>query len=140
MSAYYRAAANLLLVVHFAYVAFVVFGFIAILAGLVFRRAWARSPLLRWLHLVAILIVAGEAILNITCPLTTLERRFRILAGQAVTDGDFIAIWLHDLMFFELPEWVFTAAYVSFGAGVLLVFVLYPPRRGLQARILVDRR
>jgi len=129
MGTYYRAAANLLLVVHFAYVAFVVFGFLAILAGLVFRCSWARSPLLRWSHLAAILIVASEALLNITCPLTTWEQQLRTSAGQKVNDGDFIATWLHTLIFFELPGWVFTTTYVSFGAAVLMMFVLFPPRR-----------
>src|SRR5262245_39963336 len=129
METIYRSAANALLVLHFAYVAFVVIGFAVILLGLALGKGWARNPWLRWLHLLAIVVVAGEAMLDITCPLTAWEHQLRHLAGQTVVDVDFIAAWLHKLMFFELPSWVFTTAYISFGAAVLLVFLWFPPRR-----------
>ena len=36
---------------------------------------------------------------------------------------------MHDLLFYDLPTWVFTTAYLTFFALVVLTFVLAPPRR-----------
>jgi len=49
-------------------------------------------------------------------------------AGQRTLEGDFIAGWVHRLMFFQAEPWVFTTAYVAFGAAVLATLVLAPPR------------
>lgn len=128
MDHFYQLAANAVLVVHFAYVAFVLFGFAAILLGLWRRHGWARNFWLRMTHLSMILFVVAETALGITCLLTTLENHLRTRAGQAVYQGDFIAEWLHGLLFFDLPAWVFTAGYFSFGAAVLATFIWAPPR------------
>ena len=80
------------------------------------------------LHLLAILIVATEAICGITCPLTTWEQHLRELAGDTAYQGDFIADWTHRLLFYEFPSWVFTLAYVLFGLLVLATFAFAPPR------------
>ncbi|MCA9270223.1 MAG: DUF2784 family protein, partial [Planctomycetales bacterium] len=53
----------------------------------------------------------------------------RIAAGQAPQDGAFVARLAHDLLFYQGPPWVFTAAYVAFGLVVLGTWVLAPPRR-----------
>jgi hypothetical protein len=43
-------------------------------------------------------------------------------------DGSFVGRWVHELIFFEAPEWVFTIVYCAFGAVVLATFILAPPR------------
>ncbi len=53
----------------------------------------------------------------------------RPLAGQVSDRGDFIATWVHDLMFFDAEPWVFTVCYCSFGAAVVLSWLMVPPRR-----------
>ena len=73
MATRYRLAADAVVLVHFSYVAFVVVGLAAILLGLVCRWGWVRNFWFRSLHLLAILIVAAEAVCGITCPLTTWE-------------------------------------------------------------------
>lgn len=128
MSVLYRLVADAVVVVHFAYVAFVVVGLLAILLGLVCGWGWVRNIWFRSLHLLAILIVAGEAACGVTCPLTTWEQHLRTLAGDTVYQGDFIADWVHRLMFFDFQPWVFTLCYVLFGLSVLSTFVLAPPR------------
>ena len=89
----------------------------------------SSHPWLRWLHLTAISIVVVEALLGIVCPLTTLETWLRKRGGQAAYDGDFLGHWVHELLFYDAPPWVFTLIYASFGLIVLTTFLLAPPRR-----------
>ena len=73
----YMLAADAIVVLHAGYVAFVVLGQLAVLAGILCRWTWIRNPWFRWLHLTAISIVVVEALLGIVCPLTTLETWLR---------------------------------------------------------------
>ncbi|MHB1034514.1 MAG: DUF2784 domain-containing protein [Pirellulales bacterium] len=125
----YAFLADLVLVLHLAYVAFVVLGQAAILAGLVARWRWARNFWFRSVHLAAITIVAAEAALGIVCPLTVWEDNLRVLAGQPGPEGSFIGHWLHRILFVELSEEALTAAYAAFAMAVLATFVLAPPAR-----------
>jgi hypothetical protein len=129
----YRLLADLVVVVHGAYVAFVILGQAAILYGLLRQRRWARNFYFRWLHLLTIVVVVVQSWLGTTCPLTDLENYLRGRAGQSGYPGDFIAYWVHEALFYELPSWVFMASYTVFGALVLATFVLAPPRRPTAA-------
>jgi hypothetical protein len=120
--------ADLIVVVHFALMAFIVFGLAAVLMGIVFRWAWVRNVWFRSIHLFAILVVVGESLAGIRCPLTVWEHDLRVQAGQKTFEGDFIAYWVHRLMFFRAEPWVFTVAYITFGLVVLATFALAPPR------------
>jgi Protein of Unknown function (DUF2784) len=53
--------ANLIAVVHFTWVAFIVLGLVAILLGIAFRWQWVRNIWFRAIHLTMILIVVGES-------------------------------------------------------------------------------
>jgi hypothetical protein len=123
--------ANVVLIVHFAFVAFVVGGLGAIWTGAALGWRWVRSFSFRIAHLAAICFVAGEALLGIMCPLTVWEDALR---GRNSETG-FIARWIRSVMFYEGPPWVFTVAYVTFAAIVALTFWWVPPgrRRGVSA-------
>ena len=125
----YRLLADLIVAIHSGYVAFVLVGQLLILIGLWRGWRWVRNWWFRVVHLVAILIVALEAVFDIACPLTTWEQRLRELAGDEVSRGTFIGDLLHNLIFVQAPAWAFTAGYVAFAAVVLATFVLAPPRR-----------
>jgi hypothetical protein len=125
----YRFLADLMVVAHAAYVGFVVFGLAAILVGVVFRWAWVRNLWFRLVHLLAILVVAAEALLGIVCPLTTWEDGLREAAGETVQEGSFVGRWVHELLFVEAPPWGLTLAYCLFALAVVLAFVLAPPQR-----------
>lgn len=121
-------SADLVVFVHAAYVTFVIFGLVATLAGVVLHWKWIRNFWFRSIHLSMIGIVVFEALVGITCPLTTLEHRLRLAAGQQSSSGSFVGRWMHELLFFEAPPWVFTVVYCVFGAIVLATFALAPPR------------
>ena len=124
----YVLLADLITVIHFGYVSFVVFGLLLILTGGVLRWRFIRNFLFRTVHLALILIVVFEALLEIVCPLTVWEHDLRVAAGQQdVSDVSFVARLVHQLMFFEFPPIVFTVGYCLFGLAVLASWWLYPP-------------
>ena len=120
-----QLAADAILVLHFAFIAFVVGGLAAIWVGAALAWGWVRNFAFRIAHLAAILFVAAEALLGVMCPLTVWEDALR---GRANEMG-FIARLIRGVMFYDLPPWVFTLAYVAFAAVVAVSFWLVPPRR-----------
>jgi hypothetical protein len=118
-------AADVLLVVHFAIATFIVGGLIVVWIGAPLRWPWVRDPFFRYLHLAAILFVAAEALLGIACPLTVWEDMLR---GN-VQPESFVGRWVHSLLYYRAPEWVFTLAYLAWTAATLATLVLVPPRR-----------
>ncbi len=131
-----RVVADLLVVIHFSYVAFVVVGFLLTLAGIVCRWRWVRDFHFRTLHLAAIAIVVAESVLGVPCPLTVWEQQLRRAAGQVSYRGAFVAEWVHEILYLDLPEWAFTLIYGVFGLAVVATFVFSPPRlpRGMAGR------
>jgi len=125
----YQILADLIVILHAAYVGFVVLGFAAILLGVVLRWKWVRNLWFRAIHLAAIAVVAIKATVGMVCPLTTLENWLRQKGGQARYPGDFLGYWAHQLIFFEGPLWMFTVSYVAFALLVVALLVLAPPKR-----------
>jgi polyferredoxin len=85
----YRLLADATLLVHFAFVLFVVFG-----AFLV----WRWWPL-RWVHLPVVLWGALIEFAGWTCPLTPLENALRRLGGEAGYQGGFVEHYLLPLIY-----------------------------------------
>ena len=116
--------ADALLVIHFAFVLFVVFGFILILTGLLARWSWIHNRIFRIAHLAAVGFVVIQAWLGQLCPLTIWENELRRRAGQSDYTETFIEHWLHEILFYQAQPWVFTTIYTGFGALVVLVWFL----------------
>jgi hypothetical protein len=116
--------ADFVLVVHFAFVLFVVGGFALILAGAALGWRWVRNRAFRYAHLAAIVFVAAEALVGMSCPLTVWEHVLR----RTSPDGpSFVARWVSRLLYYDLPEWVFAIAYVVFASAVAVTLWLIPP-------------
>jgi hypothetical protein len=125
----YLALADLVLVIHAAFVAFVVVGLVLIWIGRFRGWNYVRNFWFRAAHLCAIGIVAAESLTNFVCPLTAWEDQLRLLVGgQQRYAGSFIQHWLHRLIFFDFSERIFTIAYVVFFLAVALSLWLIPPR------------
>jgi hypothetical protein len=75
-----RLLADGLVVLHFAFIVFVLFGGLLVLR----RRAWSA------LHLPAVAWAAFVEFTATTCPLTPWENAFRRRAGEGGYDGGFI--------------------------------------------------
>ncbi|MHC5114375.1 MAG: DUF2784 domain-containing protein [Planctomycetota bacterium] len=130
----YELLADLVLVLHATFVAFVVFGLLVILVGAALRWRWVRNFWFRLVHLAAIGVVVLQAWFGMVCPLTTLENHLRWKAGQPVYEQSFVADWLHRILFYDFEPWVFTVIYSAFGACVLATFLFAPPRRPRRRR------
>lgn len=125
----YSHLADLVLLFHFAIVLFVVLGLLLIVLGNLLRWFWINRWWFRLLHLLAIGIVVVESWLGIECPLTTLENWLRIQAGQGVYQGSFIQFWVHQVMFYSAPAWVFALAYTLFALAVVAAWWRWPPHQ-----------
>lgn len=124
----YQTLADAVLIAHAGVVVFVVLGLPAIILGNRLKHAWANGPTWRVLHLAAISVVALQAWLGQYCPLTLLESFLRERAGQEGYAASFIGHWLHHLMYYEAPLWVFAVIYTLFAAGVAWAWKRYPPK------------
>ena len=124
-----RVFADLVLILHTAFIAFVLVGLILTWLGIFLRWRWVRGFSFRAAHMAAIAYVVVQALFGIVCPLTIWENQLRVRAGQtAYDDRGFIHHWLHNLIFFDAPSWVFTLCYTVFGLLVLGTLILAPPR------------
>ena len=86
---WYRLGADLVLLLHLAFVLFVVAGGLLVL----------RWPRMAWLHLPA---AAWGAVVEFTgwiCPLTPLENILRTMAGASAYDADFIEHYILPLLY-----------------------------------------
>ncbi len=121
----YRIAADLTLLIHFAFVAFVVLG------GLLALR-WTR---IAWVHVPVALYGAAIEFLGFVCPLTPLELWLRHRGGEAGFQGGFIEHYVTSALY---PSGLTRQAQVVLGAGVLLlnaiIYAVWWRRRRLAAR------
>jgi len=117
--------ADAILVVHFAIVAFIVGGLIAVWIGAALGWRWIANPWFRYARLGAIVFVVGEALIGMACPLTVWEDAAR----GGLRAESFVGRWVRRLLFYEAPPWAFTAAYVAWVLATLATLRLVPPRR-----------
>jgi len=85
----HRIGANLVLLGHFFFVAFAVFGGFAVL------NDW------RW-ALIHVPVVVWSSVVNLaawTCPLTPLEKRLRVAANQTGYEGGFIQHYIGPVVY-----------------------------------------
>ncbi|MBI5014268.1 MAG: DUF2784 domain-containing protein [Deltaproteobacteria bacterium] len=119
-----RLLADGVLCAHLALVLFITLGLPAIPLGGLRGWRWVRSFRFRAAHLAAISVVAAEALAGIACPLTVWEDALRGRGG-----GDsFVARLLHRVLFYDLPEWVFTTSYAMLAVAALALWRAVPPR------------
>jgi hypothetical protein len=104
----YRLSADLVLIVHLAFVLFVALGGLLVL----------RRPPLMWLHLPAVAWGMLIEFLGLVCPLTPLETRLRELGGGSGYEGDFIG---HYIMAAIYPSGLTRGIQVALGFGALLL-------------------
>lgn len=104
----YRVGAELLVIIHLAFVVFVVCG-----ALLVLYRRWIAL-----LHVPMALWGAATELLGIVCPLTPLEQRLWRLAGEAGYENGFIEHYLLPLLY---PAGLTRSLQIGLGLGALIV-------------------
>jgi len=121
--------ADAVMLLHFAYVAFVVVGLLAVWAGYFLRWSFVRNFWFRLAHLGCMGVVVLESAFGVTCPLTTWELQFRLLAGGGqYYQSSFLQHWVHRVLFFRAGEDVFLIIYAAFFALLALSLWVVKPR------------
>jgi hypothetical protein len=118
--AWYLLAADAILFLHAAFVAFIGGGLLLIFVGRLLNWSWVRNPWFRLAHLTGIGVVVLQSWLGIVCPVTTWEMALRAKAGGAVYAGSFVSHWLSVLLYYDAPQWVFAVCYTLFGLLVVV--------------------
>ncbi len=125
---FYRIAADLVIFVHFLWIAFVILGFPVFL--------YFNLPKWRVLHLVALIAMVVMQLTRTICPLTYLEAYLkskgqsrRVYPGQFTIDTIEKLIYVEDLTLEKI-----TYATIIFLAFVLLTFWLKPVTLKKQPR------
>ena len=85
----YRLLADVVVVAHLAFIAFVLAGGMLVLA----------RPGFAWIHLPAVAWAAYAELTSTICPLTPLENILRTRAGQAGYEGGFVEHYLIPLIY-----------------------------------------
>jgi len=107
-----RIAADAVLIVHLAFILFVVLGGALLL----------RWPRLAWLHVPAVFWAAVVELTGWICPLTPLENTLRSSAGQPGYAGDFVEHYLVALIY---PEGLTRGTQMLFALLVIVVNALF---------------
>jgi hypothetical protein len=121
--------ADAVLALHCAIVVFITAGLPLIWIGAARGWSWVRMRWLRALHLGAIGFVALESLAGVACPLTVWEAALR----QQQPASGFIQQWVDRALYYDLPVWVFTLAYLGFAAAVAATWWAVPPRSSPRA-------
>ncbi len=114
--------ADIVLIIHFFYVLFVVASLPLIWIGAWLKWHYVKNPWFRFAHVAAILFVVSESLLGIVCPLTAWENTLR----QVETDSSFIQHWLQYILFYNFPEGGLTTVYILFACLVGVTFKWVP--------------
>lgn len=125
----YRVLADIIMVLHFAWILFMLLGF-----GLTVRAFLRPEFFERWLfrtiHLVGILVVASLEILDKYCPLTIWENALR-RHYDPNTDypGSFIIGYLEKWIYPDVPPVVVVLPTIFIAVFTLTVFIVKPPSK-----------
>lgn len=104
----YRLSADLVLIIHLAFIIFVILGGFLVL----------QKPRLMWLHLPAVVWGALSELLGVLCPLTPLETTLRELGGGIGYEGDFIEHYITAVVY---PSGLTREIQIALGFGALLL-------------------
>jgi hypothetical protein len=119
----YALLADVILVLHLGIVLFIAGGFLLVWIGYFAGWRFIRNRRFRLLHLFAMGFVTLEALVGMACPLTDWEFRLRTLSGSVeASHQTFMQRLLQPILFYDLPESVFTIAYVIFLALMVVTW------------------
>ena len=124
--AIYRVLADLVVVVHFLFILFVLFGGL-----LAFRWRWVP-----WLHIPMATWGAVVEFFGWLCPLTPLENSLRRAGGTAHYSGDFIERYLMPLIYIEglTRQMQLMLGVIVVGFNLLVYSLVWYRRRASRAQ------
>ena len=137
---WYRLLADAMLVLHLAWILFMLYGF-ALTVRAFWRPAYWNRTLFRSLHLVGILFVASKPVLGEYCPLTVWEYELRRHYNPTIEyPGSFVIGYLEKLVYPDISPLVYLLPTFAIAAFTLVMFVVKPPARLWQWRRQATRK
>jgi len=136
----YKILADLIVVLHFGWILFMLWGFFLTLYSVI-RLYVFRSPsafcvhfmdrwIFRTVHLSGIAFVALLAALGKYCPLTVWEYQLRSRYDPALTyPGSFIARWIERLVYPDVHPLMIVIPTIGVALFTVLAYFLRPPEK-----------
>jgi hypothetical protein len=125
----YKIIADILVVLHFIWIIFMLLGFFLTIYGF-FWEKFFDWWLFRTLHLSGILFVGVLTALKRFCPLTILENISRGRYNpETAYPGSFIVHYIGKLVYPDVNQTLLRAGTVFVAAFTLVVFILRPPSK-----------
>lgn len=113
MNSLYLLAADLVVLIHFLWIVFLIFGAVP----------GVRWPWVKWTHLAALAFSVLLQLFGWICPITHLEAWLRRAAGAAPYEGTFIGHYLERVVYAPLPpNVVFIGTMLVVGASLWAYF------------------
>jgi len=126
----YKIFADTIIVVHFLFILFMLFGFLLTLYAVFFREKFFDWWLFRSLHLLGIFYVVSLSILGKYCPLTLLENQLRLrYEAYSVYSGSFIVHYLERLVYPDVNPLVIQIPTVFIAIFTIVMFIVKPPKK-----------
>ena len=121
----YKILADTIVVIHFAWILFMIAGFILTLCGFFWKRVFDRW-LFRLIHLCGIIYVALLAVLRQYCPLTILENSLRLKYNTGVKyPGSFIVYYIEKLVYPDVNVSIILIPTIFIATFTIIVFIIW---------------
>lgn len=125
----HRILADLIVVMHFVWILFMLIGFVLTLLGFWWKNFFDKW-VFRTLHLFGIVYVGLLAITGRHCPLTIWENALRARYEPDLTyPGSFIAYYIKTLVYPDINPFIILIPTIFIALFTISVFMLRPPER-----------
>ena len=125
----YKIFADLIVVIHFAWILFMLVGAILTLSGFFYKRFFDWWSF-RILHLCGIIYVGLLAFLREYCPLTILENAVRAKYDLDLTyPGSFIVHYIEKLVYPDVNPSIILVPTIFIAVFTIVVFIIKPPTK-----------
>jgi len=126
---WYSILADFIATIHFAWVAFVVFGLVFVLLGKWRGWSWVKNRWFRGIHVAMILVVLARTTVLEVCPLSTWEESLLKLAeaeqATRTSFGAFMHLAIHPDTE-AVPMWVYPPIYAVYAVLIVAAFWIVP--------------
>ena len=125
----YRILADIIVIMHFMWILFMLVGFILTLCGF-FRKRFFDRWLFRTLHLLGIAYVSLLATMGKYCPLTLWENILRLKYDPDLTyPGSFMIHYAEKLVYPDINPLIIRIPTTFIAVFTVVVFIIRPPKR-----------
>lgn len=124
----YKLLADLIVVIHFIWIIFMLLGFLLTLQAFFYKRDFFKWFRFRIIHVLGIFYVALLSILGRYCPLTILENYLRSRYDpNLVYPGSFIIHYLEGLVYPQVNPLIILIPTGFIAVFTVFAFILKPP-------------